>query len=51
MDTIHCVKSNQIRSLFWSIFSCIQTEYGDLLRIYPYSVQVQENTDQENLRI
>ena len=24
----HCVKSVQIRSLFWSVFSCIQTEYG-----------------------
>ena len=25
----HCVKSVQIRSFFWSVFSCIQTEYGD----------------------
>ena len=24
---LHCVKSVQIRSNFWSIFSCIQTEY------------------------
>ena len=23
----HCVKSVQIRSFFWSIFSCIRTEY------------------------
>ena len=23
----HCVKSVQIRSLFWSVFSCIQSEY------------------------
>ena len=30
----HCVKSVQIRSFFWSVFSCIRTEYGDLLRIY-----------------
>ena len=28
---IHCVKSVQIRSYFWSVFSCIRTEYGDLL--------------------
>ena len=28
----HCVKSVQIRSYFWSVFSCIRTEYGDLLR-------------------
>ena len=33
-----CVKSVQIRSFFWSIFSCIRTEYGDLLRKSPYSV-------------
>ena len=24
---IHCAKSVQIRSYFWSVFSCIQTEY------------------------
>ena len=34
----HCVKSVQIRSFFWSVFSCIWTEYGDLLRT---SVHVQ----------
>ena len=28
-----CVKSVQIRSYFWSIFSCIWTEYEDLLRV------------------
>ena len=27
---MHCVKSVQIRSYFWSVFSCIRTEYGDL---------------------
>ena len=26
----HCVKSVQIRSHFWSVFSCIRTEYRDL---------------------
>ena len=26
----HCVKCVQIRSYFWSVFSCIRTEYGDL---------------------
>ena len=25
--TEHCVKSVQIRSYFWSVFSCIQSEY------------------------
>ena len=27
----HCVKSVQMRSYFWSVFSCIRTEYEDLL--------------------
>ena len=27
MLPIHCVKSVQIRSFFWSVFSCIRTEY------------------------
>ena len=44
----HCVKSVQIRSFFWSVFSCIRTKYGDLLR---KSVRIQENKDQKNLRI
>ena len=25
--TIHCVKNVQIQSFFWSVFSCIRTEY------------------------
>ena len=33
---------------FWSVFSRIQTEYGEVLRICPYSVRMQENTDQKN---
>ena len=28
-----CVKSVQIRIYFWSVFSCIRTEYGDLQSI------------------
>ena len=31
---IYCVKSLPIRSFFWSVFSCIRTEYRDLLRKY-----------------
>ena len=27
----HCVKSVQIRSLFWSVLSCIRTEYRKIL--------------------
>ena len=36
----HCVKSVQIRSFFWSLFSRIRTEYGEILRM-----------DQKKLRI
>ena len=46
-DNVHCVKSVQIRSLFWSVFSRIRTEYGEILRISQYSVRMQENTDQK----
>ena len=34
--------------LFWSVFSRIWTEYGEILRIAPYSVPMRENTDQNN---
>ena len=34
--------------LFWSAFSRIRTEYGEILRISPYSVQMRENPDQNN---
>ena len=27
LEALHCVKSVQIRSFFWSAFSCIRTEY------------------------
>ena len=30
LDSSHCVKSVQIRSFFWTVFSRIRTEYGDL---------------------
>ena len=52
--SFHCVKSVQIRSFFWSVFSCIWTEYGSLEyehRISQYSVQMGENTGQKKLRI
>ena len=41
------LKSAQIRSYFWSLFSCILSEDGDLQRKSPYSVRIQENTDQK----
>ena len=30
--TFHCVKRVQIQSFFWSVFSHIRTEYGDLVQ-------------------
>ena len=33
----HCVKSVQIRSYSWSVFSCIRTEYGGL----PLNLRIQ----------
>ena len=33
---------------FWSLFSRIQTEYGEIWCISPYSAQTQENTKQKN---
>ena len=34
--------------IFWSVFSLIQTEYGDLRCKSLYSIQMRENTDQKN---
>ena len=34
--------------LFLSAFSRIWTEYGEILRISPYSVRMRENADQNN---
>ena len=36
---------------FWSVFSCIRTEYGEIRSISPYSVRMWENRDQKKLRI
>ena len=41
------VKSVQIQNYFWSVFSRIRTEYGEILRMSPYSVRMRENTDQK----
>ena len=48
---IHCIKSVQIQSFFWSVFSHFWTEYRDLQSKSLYSVQKRENTDQKKLRI
>ena len=47
LNLIHRMKSVQTRSLFWSVFSCTQTEYGVHLRIHS-GVQIQGNRDQKN---
>ena len=36
---LHCAKSVQIRSYFWSVFSRIRTEYGEILRIWSFFTQ------------
>ena len=33
---------------FWSVFSRIRSDYGEILCIAPYSVRMRENTDQNN---
>ena len=40
-----------IRGFFWSVFSRIRTEYGEIRSISPYSVRMWENTDERKLRI
>ena len=47
----YCVKSFQIRSYFWSVSFCSRIEYGDLRSKSPYSIQIQENTDQKEIYI
>ena len=44
-----CVKSVQLQSFLWSVFSRMWTEYREILCISPYSVRMQENTDQKKL--
>ena len=36
----HCVKSVQIRSYFWSMFSLMWSEYGEILRIHFVSLRI-----------
>ena len=51
LSHVYHVKSVQIRSFFWSVFSRIRTEDGEIFRFSPYSVRMWENTDQKKLRI
>ena len=45
---LHCVKSVCILSFLWLAFSSIQTEYGEIRSIFPYSFQMRDNVDQKN---
>ena len=49
MDTAW--KVSKYGGFFWSVFSYIRTEYGDLRSKSPYSVRIQENTEQKKLCI
>ena len=40
----HCVKSVHIRSFFWSVFSRIRPEYGEIRIEYGLSLRTHPNT-------
>ena len=44
-------EKKSIKSFFWSVFFCIRTDCGDLRSKSPYSVRMQETTDQKKLHI
>ena len=51
MVTIPEIKLHKKRpysEFFWSVFSRIQNEHGEILGISPYSVWKRQNTDQKN---
>ena len=41
-------KRSPYSELFWSAFSRIWTEYGEIRSISPYLVRMRENADQNN---
>ena len=47
----HCIKRVRIRSYSGPHFSRIRTEYGETLRISPYSVRMRENAGKMRTRI
>ena len=48
LSVLHDMKSVQIQSFFWSVFSRVWTEYIDLFRKSPYSVRIRENMNHKN---
>ena len=48
---LHCVKGVHIRSFFWSVFSLIWTEYGEISSYLSVFSPGAEKYDQKKLRI
>ena len=48
MVSVSLCKKCPYSELFWSSFSRIRTEYGEIRSMSPYSVRIRENTDQNN---
>ena len=47
-QTLSQPKNCLYSELFWSVFSCIRTEYREIRSVSLYSGQMRENTDQNN---
>ena len=45
----HCMKSVQIRSFFWSVFSHIRTEYGEIQSISRHSTSFRIQSECEKI--
>ena len=45
---IHCIKKCPYSDFFWSVFSRIRTEYGEIRSISPYSVRMREHMGKKN---
>ena len=43
-----CKKCPYSELLFWSTFSGIRSEYGEIFRISPYSARMRKSADQNN---
>ena len=48
LTAFHIQSSLRKKKFIWPVFSRIWPEYGEILRISAYSVQMRENTDQKN---
>ena len=48
MNTLPLRKRCPYSKFFWSVLSCMRTEYGEIRSISPCSVQMRENKDQKN---